>query len=268
MAERVPLITLMTDFGIEDTFVGVMKGVITGICPEARIVDVSHAIPRFDMVEAAFRLREAYPYFPQGTIHVIIVDPGVGSDRSIVAMEANGHFFLAPDNGALCLVEEERGHSALVSVTNKEKFLPNVSASFHGRDIFAPVAAHLAAGTDVSELGAPMDALHPLGIPEIEVAQDGAISGVVLWCDHFGNMITNIRGEFLQAERGGRNIRVHVGRKVIEGLSGTYADVPEGRLLAMIGSFGALELAVRLGSARDMLAVGPGAAERVMFVQG
>jgi len=267
MAERVPLITLMTDFGIEDTFVGVMKGVIAGICPEARVVDLSHAIPRFDMVQAAFRLREAYPYFPKGTIHVIVVDPGVGSDRNIVAMEANGHFFLAPDNGALCLVEEERGHNALVSVTNKEKFLSNISASFHGRDIFAPAAAHLAAGMGLSELGALLDALHPLDIPEIEVAQDGTINGVVLWCDHFGNMITNIRGEFLQAERGGRDIRVQVGRRVIEGLSGTYADAPEGRALAMIGSFGALEIAVRLGNARDVLGAWPGAAVRVTFAQ-
>ena len=262
------VITLTSDFGSTDAYVAVMKGVILGINPQTKFVDICHSIQPRNVAQAAFVLGAAYQFFPPRTIHMVVVDPGVGTDRSVVAMEANGHFFLAPDNGALCLVEEDRGHSALVSVTNKEKFLSNVSASFHGRDIFAPAAAHLAAGMDISELGAPLDALHPLDIPEIEVAQDGTINGVVLWRDHFGNMITNIRGEFLQAERGGRNIRVQVGRKVIEGLSGTYADVPEGGALAMIGSFGALELAVRLGNASDMFGAGPGAAVRVTFVQG
>ena len=263
MAESIPLITLMTDFGYEDTFVGVMKGVIAGICPAARVIDLTHAIPRFDVVQAAFRLHEAFPSFPKGTVHVVVVDPGVGSDRRIAAMRSAGHFFIAPDNGALALIEQKHGADALVEVTSTEKFLPQISASFHGRDIFAPVAAHLAAGLPLPELGPVLHRLQPLDIPKVEVAGDGSITGVVLWCDHFGNLITNIRGDSIKEGWPGGELKVHLAGRVIDGLSKTYADVSAGELLAMIGSFGALEIAARLGSARELLDAGPSAAVRV-----
>ena len=263
MSEPVPLITLTTDFGYEDTFVGVMKGVIAGICPAARVIDLTHAIPRFDVVQAAFRLREAFPYFPKGTVHVVVVDPGVGSERRIVAMKSAGHFFIAPDNGAPALIEQKHEADALVEVTSAQTFLPKISASFHGRDIFAPVAAHLAAGVPLADLGPPLDRLQPLDIPKVEVTADGSIKGVVLWCDHFGNLITNIRTDSIEGDWPGGELKVHIAGRVIEGLSKTYADVSKGALLAMIGTFGAIEIAARLGSAKELLDAGPGAAVRV-----
>ena len=150
LSARSGIITLTTDFGQDDAFVGVMKGVIAGINPSARVTDLTHSIPPFDVLQAAFRLRQAYPYFPKATVHVAVVDPGVGGERRIVAMESDGHLFLAPDNGTLAVVEEESGRAELVSVTEPRFFRPEVSASFHGRDIFAPVAAHLAGGTPLS----------------------------------------------------------------------------------------------------------------------
>jgi len=263
MSAQVPWITLMTDFGREDVFVGVMKGVIAGICPAARVIDLCHAIPRFDVTQAAFRSAEAYPYFPKGTIHAIVVDPGVGGDRRIVAMESDGHIFIAPDNGALWLIEKEKGHNALVAVMNENRFLPEISGTFHGRDIFAPVAAHLAAGAPLSALGPPVEQIESLDMPAVERASDGSLKGAVLWADHFGNLITNIRVSDLTPDR---DIRVSIAGRMIEGLQHTYADVPEGEALAMIGSFGALEIAVRLGSAKETLGAGPGAEVRVTYV--
>ena len=265
MADSTPIITLMTDFGREDIFVGVMKGVIARICPEARVLDLTHAIPAFDVAQAAFRLRQAYAYFPEGTVHVVVVDPGVGSERRIVAMNSDGHLFLAPDNGVLSLVDREKGRGELVAVTEKRYFLPEVSASFHGRDIFAPVAAHLAAGTPLRELGGPLEKLRALKLPHPEVAADGSISGSVLWCDHFGNLITNISAELIRRHGGGRPCTIRVGSERIEGLARTYADVPDGAVLAMIGSFGMLEIAVRLGSAVERLGANPGMSVVVAF---
>ena len=186
-----PLITLMTDFGHDDIFVGVMKGVIAGIAPDAGVIDLTHSIPPFDVVQAAHRLFQAYRYFPKGTIHVVVVDPGVGSERKIVGMSSDGHVSLAPNNGVLTLVEQERGHDRLVQVEESRYFLPRVSGSFHGRDIFAPVAAHLARGTALSDVGPPLERLRTLDIPRPEVIGDDSVRGKVLWCDHFGNLITN-----------------------------------------------------------------------------
>ena len=265
MADSTPIITLMTDFGHEDIFVGVMKGVIARICPQAHVLDLTHAIPAFDVMQAAFRLRQAYAYFPEGTIHVVVVDPGVGSERRIVAMKSDGHLFLAPDNGVLSLVDQEKGREELVAVTEKRYFLPEVSASFHGRDIFAPVAAHLAAGTPLRELGAPLEKLHALKLPNPKVAADGSICGSVLWCDHFGNLITNVSTETIKRQGRGRPCAIQVGSERIEGLAKTYADVPDGALLAMIGSFGTLEIAVRLGSAVERLGANCGISVVVAF---
>jgi len=261
--ERSGLITLTTDFGLEDVFVGVMKGVIAGINPEARVVDLTHSISPCDVVEAAFKLRQGYPYFPKGTVHVAVVDPGVGSERQIVAMESDGHLFLAPDNGVLAVVADEKGHAGLVAVTERRYFLPEVSGTFHGRDIFAPVAARLAAGGRLSELGSPLERLTPLDIPKPALHADGSLHGVVLWSDHFGNLITNISATVLAEHFQLDQVRIRVAGRTIERLSRTYAQAPAGELLAIVGAFGAVEIAVNRGNASKMLKAGRGAAVRV-----
>ena len=264
VSARSGVITLTTDFGQDDAFVGVMKGVIAGVNPSARVIDLTHSIPAFDIVQAAFRLRQGYPFFPKGTVHVAVVDPGVGSERRVVAMESGGHLFLAPDNGILAVVEEESDRAGLVSVTEPRFFLPEVSASFHGRDIFAPVAAHLAAGTALSELGPPIPALAPLRFPRPAFNADGSLDGAVLWTDHFGNLATNISLALLSEHFLDPTVRVEVAGKRIERIRRTYSDAAPGELLAMIGSFGTLEIAVRLGDAARTLGAGPGAPVRVL----
>ncbi len=264
LAARSGIITLTTDFGHEDMFVGVMKGVIAGVNPSARVTDLTHSIPPFDVVQAAFRLRQAYPYFPKGTVHVAVVDPGVGGERRIVAMESGGHLFLAPDNGTLAVVEEESGRAELVSVTATRFFLPEVSATFHGRDIFAPVAAHLAAGTPLSALGPAISALEPLKFPRPSFNPDGSLEGAVLWADHFGNLATNISVALLSEHFLDRAVRVEIAGKRIERIRRTYSEAAAGELLAMIGSFGMLEIAVRQGDAARTLGAGPGTPVRVL----
>ena len=265
MTQQPNLITLMTDFGYDDVFVGVMKGVVAGINPSARVVDVTHSITPFGVVEAAFRLAQAYPYFPKGTVHVVVVDPGVGSDRKIVAMRAGGHIFLAPDNGVLSLVGEERGRDRRVEVTERRFFLPEVSNTFHGRDIFAPVAAHIASGISLEEMGPPLYHLQSLEVPKPDVTSDGSMEGEVLWADHFGNLITNIPAEMLRAAARGREIVVEIASRKIVGLRRSYSEVGEGETLAMIGSFGMLEVAVCHGRAADKLSAPAGARVRITF---
>jgi len=260
MQENTPVLTLMTDFGHGGIFAGVMKGVIAGIAPKALVIDLTHNIPPFDVVQAAFKLRQAYRYFPAETIHVVVVDPGVGSERKAVAMRSGGHMFVAPDNGVLCLIDEEAGHEELVEIAEKGFFLPNISASFHGRDIFAPAAAHLAAGIEMKAMGSPLESLCPLKILHPEVKNDQSLAGTVLWCDRFGNLITNVPACMIAESAAPR---FHVGETVVEGLSRTYASVPEGELLAMIGSFGMLEFAVHLGNAAERLSAGPGTLVRI-----
>ena len=261
MDNRPPPITLMTDFGTEDVYVGVMKGVIAGIAPDARVIDLTHAVGDFNIVEAAFRIRQAHPWFPEGTIHVIVVDPGVGGERRAVAMRAGGHVFVAPDNGVLSSIDADKGHDELVELTNPGFFLPDVSATFHGRDIFAPVAAHIANGTALSELGPALECIQRAPVPEPSMSSDGRIVGTVLWADRFGNLVTNIPSPML-----GNGVveRIEVNDRAIGGLSRTFGDVDAGNWVAMIGSFGMLEIGVNLGNAAERLGQGTGAVVTVV----
>ena len=257
-----PVITLTTDFGTDDVFVGVMKGVMLGVCPAARIVDLTHAIPSFDIVQAAFKLRQAAPYFPQGTVHVVVVDPGVGSARRVLAMKSGGQYFVAPDNGVLTLVAGH-GYEACVEATASEYFLPEVSASFHGRDVFAPLGAHIASGVTLSDLGSDVTDRITLDIPVPETDADGAVHGTVLWCDRFGNLVTNIPASSIE----GDGAEVFVNGRSVGAVRRTYSDVNEGVPLAMVGSFGNLEIAVCLGSARECLSLDRGASVKVVMGQ-
>jgi S-adenosyl-L-methionine hydrolase (adenosine-forming) len=250
-----PVISLLTDFGESDAYVGIMKGVILSKAPDAGIVDISHRISPQDLVQAAYLISSAYRYFPKGTVHVVVVDPGVGSNRAIIALEVAGFFFLAPDNGVLTLILEKATAERAVKVENRRFFLENPSRTFHGRDIFAPVSAHLAMGGDIHELGpciAP-SALVNLSIPKPLTEKTGELIGAVIDIDRFGNLITNIDEGLIQTlcEKNRSNAMVYIGKHIISGLQVSYAGVSPGAMLAIIGSRGTLEISINRGSAKD-----------------
>jgi S-adenosylmethionine hydrolase len=237
----------MTDFGSKDHYAGAMKGVILGINPNARIVDITHEIEKFNIFEAAFKLISYYTYFPRGTVHVVVVDPGVGGQRRPIAAEAGGYFFVGPDNGVFSPVIDSVDNPRVVEITNAGYMLGNVSGTFHGRDIFAPAAAHLSSGVDICKLGDLAAEPVSLDIPEPSV-NGNEISGVVLYVDSFGNLITNIPAEIVRPDS-----TVYVGRRRIDRISGSYGEAGKGELLAIIGSAGLLEISVNQGSAKELL---------------
>jgi S-adenosylmethionine hydrolase len=237
----------MTDFGSKDHYAGVMKGVILGINPNARIVDITHEVEKYNIFEAAFKLLRYYTYFPRGTVHVAVVDPGVGGPRRPLAIEAGGYFFVGPDNGIFSPVLDSVDNPRAVEITNAAYMLGNVSGTFHGRDIFAPAAAHLSSGVDIGELGDLAAEPASLDVPEPAVNGD-EISGVVLYGDSFGNLVTNIPGGAIKP-----GSRVFVDGYVLDRISGSYGEAGKGELLAIIGSAGLLEISVNQGSAKDFL---------------
>jgi S-adenosyl-L-methionine hydrolase (adenosine-forming) len=252
------LITLTTDFGQLGPFVGVMKGVMLARFPQARIVDLTHEILVHWPAEAGFWLARAYQYFAPGTVHVAVVDPGVGTARSIIAVRAGGHVFLAPDNGLLAPIVSRAAESLIVHLgapALARLGIHRISATFHGRDIFAPVAAELAAGrVTLEELGEIADSLVPSWVEEPTVGAR-SVSGVIMTQDHFGNLITNIDAAL--AERF-RLPLVHAGNHSFPVLR-TYADTQPGEYLALVNSFGVIEIARAEGSAAEGLGLSRGA---------
>ncbi|HWO12599.1 MAG TPA: SAM-dependent chlorinase/fluorinase [Polyangiaceae bacterium] len=249
---RSGIITLLTDFGLSDPFVGIMKGVILSRFRAASVVDLCHGIPPQSVADGAFWLERSYRWFPPGTVHVAVVDPGVGSERRILAARRDGHIFLAPDNGLLAASLTGVG-AELRALDPGRLGLPAPSATFHGRDVFAPFAAELASGgLAFADVGAPAIA-EPcvLAAPRLEA---GALCGAVVTVDRFGNLITNLDRTSLEAT-GAR--RVLVGGREVP-LRRTYADVAHGELLAVINAFEVLELAIRDGSAERQLGLGRG----------
>jgi S-adenosyl-L-methionine hydrolase (adenosine-forming) len=248
------IITLLTDFGAGDEYAGLMKGVILSINPSAAIIDITHQIDAQDIVQAAFAIHSSYEYFPKGTVHLIVVDPGVGSQRSLLALEMKNQFFIAPDNGVLTLLFNEGKIASLTRITNSKYFLSSVSRTFHGRDIIAPVGAHLSGGIDVRKLGTKIDLREVVQIDELHarMTEDGELVGKIIAIDNFGNLITNIPykmlGELLQTGRE-KNIQVKIGSHLITGLSETYDNVRSNIPLALVGSRGYLEIAVNKGNA-------------------
>ena len=248
------VITLLSDFGWDDEYVAVMKGVILGINPRAQIVDITHGIAPQDFISAAYCIRSAYRFFPKGTVHVVVVDPGVGSSRAIIAVQVQGHTFLAPDNGILTLVLDEHSVDDIVRVTNDRFFLNPVSHTFHGRDIMAPVASHLTLGIGMDRLGPGISAenLKRLPLDQASLNADGTLAGKVALIDRFGNLITNIESEkvaSLAVKSKDRGIEICIGPHRIKGLSQSYAGVPPGTPLAIAGSKGYLEIAINCGRA-------------------
>ncbi|MBI5444961.1 MAG: SAM-dependent chlorinase/fluorinase [Deltaproteobacteria bacterium] len=241
-----PIIALTTDFGLEDAYVGIVKGVVLGLCPGATVVDVSHAVPPQDVLAGCLTLEAARPYFPPDTIHLAVVDPGVGTDRrALLAVTGHGSF-LAPDNGLLSFLDAAEIRD-LRSVENPAYRLRPVSRTFHGRDVFAPAAAHLAAGAPSSSFGPPLAEMVRLPLPRARMTPEG-LAGTILSFDRFGNALTSIRAGEISYDA--RTLRV---RDEAIPVVPTYASVSEGSPLALVGSSGRLEVAVRNGSARERL---------------
>jgi hypothetical protein len=243
-----PLVTLTTDFGTDDVFVGVMKGVIAGIAPDARMVDLTHGVPPQAVEIGALLLRLALPYFPAGTIHVAVVDPGVGSARRPVCVETGCGILVGPDNGLLAPAATAAGVLQVVECTNREFWRPVVGPTFHGRDVFAPVAGHLAAGVPLARIGRTAPPLAPLALPTAE-RRAGASHGCVIHVDRFGNLITNVTAADLEGFPP-QELSVSIAGTVLRGLVTSYSAVPEGAMLALVNSWGLLEVAVRNGSAQ------------------
>jgi S-adenosylmethionine hydrolase len=257
------IITLITDFGLDDEYVGLMKGVMLSIQPSATIVDITHHIGPQDTVQAAYAVDAAYRYFPAGSVHLIIVDPGVGGQRAVIAVKTKGHVFIAPDNGVLTLVLDGGEIKACIRADNPEFFLKSISQTFHGRDIFAPVAAHIAGGISLNDIGHAADVAELVRLPDLKTcrSQKGEITGKIVSIDHFGNLITNIPEHQIHENRGDKsenNLRIRVGKHIISGLSHTYESVASGKILALIGSRGYLEIAANSGSAAKQLNVQKG----------
>ena len=260
------VITLLTDFGQRDAYVGAMKGVILGICPEARVVDLSHVIAPQRIGEGAFVLRTAYPYFPKGTVHVAVVDPGVGGERRALIVETPEYRFVGPDNGIFAHVYARETDLRVISVIEPRFMLPRISNTFHGRDVFAPVAAHLALGRPVTDFGPEIDDFHAGSITEPTV-HGGGITGHVLHIDHYGNIITDI-GEslFLETTRDKR-FAITLADLTLDRVSKAYDEAAGGAALAILDSAGLLEIAVNGGSAADLLGAAPGDRVDVEVVQ-
>ncbi|HJT90289.1 MAG TPA: SAM-dependent chlorinase/fluorinase, partial [Bryobacteraceae bacterium] len=221
-----PILTLTTDFGLSDHYVGTMKGVILNICPRAQIVDISHQVAPFGIAQGAYLIAQAYPYFPPKTVHVIVVDPGVGSERRPILVEAAGQYFVAPDNGVLAMIFAREKHTARI-ISNPRYFLQPVSRTFHGRDIFSPAAAHVAAGVPPRRLGNRIDDYIRPRFAAPAPAGKGVWTGQVLHVDRFGNLITNFRaGDFPRLRTG--NFSLSVGRRRTAMLAENYAARPAG----------------------------------------
>jgi S-adenosyl-L-methionine hydrolase (adenosine-forming) len=266
-----PVVALLTDFGSQDHYVGSLKGAILSVCREATLVDLAHELPVHDVAAGAFALAASWRDFPEGTIFLAVVDPGVGTSRRALAVQAEGRLLVGPDNGILSLViEDASGEVVVRAIANGGLVHPEVSATFHARDVFGPVAGHLATGVPMAEVG-------PLVTDPVRLAPTPAPSGgagewsaLVLHVDRFGNLITNLRRRDLDAilaevEHDRNGVVVLLGSHVLP-LAVTYADVAEGEACALLGSSGRLEIAVNRGSAAQALGAGSGAPVRLRAV--
>jgi len=257
---RSGLVTLLTDFGPGSIYVGQMHATLLRVAPSVRVVDLAHDCPAGGITAAAYMLQRSYGRLPRHTTHVAVVDAGVGSARAILAGEADGHFFLAPDNGLLGGLLGAAEDVVVRRVENEALMNERVSRTFHGRDIFAPVAAHIARGGKLSEVG-PECEWEPAR-PGAET-NAGAVDGCVLIVDHFGNLISDIPSALLDTVGARADLRVRLGDMHIDSLRDAFEDVPRGVALTYVGSGGHLEIAVNAGRASDLLGLGVGAPVRV-----
>lgn len=252
-----PVISLITDFGLKDPYVGIMKGVIASINPKATVVDVTHDVRSFDVREAAFTLLASYRWFPQGTVHVVVVDPGVGTARRPLLVVGRNYYFVGPDNGVLSWAAMEDGVESAYVLTNRAFMAREISHTFHGRDIFAPAAAWLTRGVKPEVLGEPVEPGTLVGLEPLRCeSREGAVGGVVAVVDKFGNVVTSCReapfspGDRVAVEAGGLQWEAVFAR--------TFGEVPKGQLLVHVNSLGFVEISVNRGSASTMTGLRPG----------
>lgn len=262
---KIPIVTLTTDFGARDAYAAAVKGVLLSMAPRVRLVDITHEVPAHDILAASFILAQAAPYFPKDTLHMIVVDPGVGTDRRILAGRMGGQYFLAPDNGVITFLTGLYPLEEIVVVRNTQ-FLPPPSAipsTFQGRDVLAPLAGHLVNGLELRQLGPRPDRFKLLALPQVR-QEGGALVGQVIYVDTFGNLITNISAKMV-AESWSHldSLRVKCGGRDVGPFQGAYGFVEAGEALALFNSAGLVEVAVNLGRACDVLQAKVGAEVRI-----
>jgi S-adenosyl-L-methionine hydrolase (adenosine-forming) len=251
---RNPIITLLTDFGTKDYYVASMKGVILKINPQCFLVDITHQVNPHDIREGAFILAHTYSYFPKGTIHLSVVDPGVGGLRKPILLVTQNYFFIGPDNGLFSLVAWKEKVKRVVVLAKEKYFLPKVSATFHGRDLFAPAAAHLSLGIKPNAFGFVTNSLEEVGFQK-PIIKEKKLSGEIFHIDAFGNLITNIDEKGLFRFINGRSFVIRAGKKAVHGLKKSYWEGKKGEPIALVGSGGFLEISVREGNAQKALKV-------------
>ncbi|WP_020404211.1 SAM hydrolase/SAM-dependent halogenase family protein [Gracilimonas tropica] len=251
------IITLTTDFGTQDYYVSAMKAVMLGIAPDVRFVDVSHEIPPQDIMAGAWVIRNTAFLYPPGTVHLVVVDPGVGTSRNPIALKIKDQYFVGPDNGIFSLFFNEFKYEAW-KLNNPEFWQKAVSNTFHGRDVFAPVSAHLSNGVSLKEIGEPIEDLvtYHWAVP---IADKDGLQGWVLHIDRFGNLVTNLTKDLIEDHLKKKSVKIYVGNTMLNKIVNTFGDVEEGEPAAFIGSSGNLEIGINKGNAARMLSVDKGA---------
>ena len=269
MAQR-PIITLTTDFGNNDHFVGAMKGVILDIVPDAQIVDICHAVQAFDVLDGALTISQAYSYFPNRTVHVVVVDPGVGTARRPILASCDKYHFVAPDNGVLSLVYAREPRMHVRHITSEHYFLQPVSNTFHARDIFSPVAAYLAKEVDSLKFGDDVEDYVKFTAPKPKAVDENCLRGVVLKVDRFGNLITNITPQDapMLFEADAKGFKIVVGSREITEIHSAYAEGAPGEVIGILGSMGFLEIAANRGAAAQLTGAGKGSDISIILGEG
>ncbi len=260
------IITLTTDFGSQDYYVSAMKAVILGISPDVRLVDISHDLPPQDIMAGAWVLKNTAFLYPPGTIHLAVIDPGVGSNRRPVLVEVRDQLFVGPNNGLFSLVVESEEHRVF-ELSNKQFWRDKVSPTFHGRDIFAPVAAWLSKGEMAEHFGRELRELTTYRWAK-PIADEEGVQGWVMHIDRYGNLITNIPESFIRKYDSTSAFKIYVGNTILKSISDTFSEVPDGEAVALIGSSGMLEIAINKGNAEQMLGVEKGAPVSLVIQKG
>jgi S-adenosylmethionine hydrolase len=266
---RRPIVTLTTDFGLNDHFIGTIKGVILKIAPDAEIVDICHTVQAFDILDGALALAHSYSYYPSGTVHLVIVDPGVGSARRPIVASTEEYNFVAPDNGVLSLMYAREERLSVRHITAEHYFLQPLSSTFHGRDIFAPITGYLAKGVNQEKFGEEINDYVRFNAPKPKAADAKTLRGVVLRVDRFGNLITNFTPQDVPAlfQENAPAFKIVVAKKEISSMRPNYAEGAPGEVFGILGSMGYLEIAANRGVAAQLLGVGKGA-EVLIVLEG
>lgn len=254
-----PIITFTTDFGPNDHFVGTMKGVVLSLNPAAQMVDICNSVYSFDVLDGALTIGSSYRYFPAGTVHMVVVDPGVGSQRRPLLVTTHTYHFIAPDNGVLSMIYDQEERVIVRHITAEHYFLHPVSHTFHGRDVFAPVAGYVSRGVEPHKIGEEITDFVRFKLPKAQKTSEGAMKGVILKVDKFGNLMTNFKPEELpEVFADGRKFKLSVGNTTVSTLHDFYADGKPGEVFAIVGSMGYLEIATNRAAAAQVVGANRG----------